>query len=190
MASRHGFPLRVSDASVASGDKKRAERINRNEHSSKARRRRLRLRISCPEGTDEVESLSTAQLHFRAKQPLTNSEREAISSDRNPTPPRGANEIARPCEEDCGADEPGPLPHGGKGGPGPSRRMLRYEAPGGFWYFSPRRKVRTQGKIKFGNKKHYGISNRTLPQLPYGNSSLGEGASVTAPCSHSSPPPI
>ena len=42
-----GFPLGVSDASVASGDKERAERINRNEQSSVSESATIEVADSC-----------------------------------------------------------------------------------------------------------------------------------------------
>jgi len=47
---------------------------------------------------------------------------------------------ARPCVEAGGADMLRPLPHSGKGGPGPQRCRLNFAAPGGFRFLSPRRK--------------------------------------------------
>ena len=54
------------------------------------------LRGSCPEGTDEVEPNTTTQPLMCSVQPLTNSEREAISSDRKSVPAREPKRYCAP----------------------------------------------------------------------------------------------
>ena len=102
--------------------------------------------------------------------------RRAKARDRVPNARLTIHSVAvRPREEVGGSTPFEPQPQVGRGGPGPSRRLLRYEAPGALWYFLASEKVRPPGRCCLNyatikSSRTNSLSQACACQLPRGGS--------------------